>query len=113
MGNIVLTSYVPVKYKAGYSGGIGRAEQIHVVRQISNKAADSGDMNILVKEIISQGQMVRDIVEQRLREHRMEDEQMLRMVVADTEKEDRLEAMARMKASWLRSNRKDELTVSG
>ena len=33
MGNIVLPSYVPVKYKAGYSGGIGRAEQIQVVRQ--------------------------------------------------------------------------------
>ena len=45
-----------------------------LVVEISNKAADSVDMNILVKEIISQGQMVRDIGEHRLREHRMEDE---------------------------------------
>ena len=33
MGYIVLPSYVPVNYKAGYSGGIGRAEQIQMVRQ--------------------------------------------------------------------------------
>ena len=53
---------------------VARRMMGELIIEISNKAADSGDMNILVKEIISQGQMVRDIVEQRLREHRMEDD---------------------------------------
>ena len=71
-----------------------------LIEEISDNAADSGDLNILLKDIISRGQVARDIVEQRLRYHRMEDEQVLRMVVADAEKDDRLEAMAKRKAAW-------------
>ena len=38
-----------------------------LIEEITNNAADSGDLNIMLKDIISRGQVARDIVEQRLR----------------------------------------------
>ena len=65
-----------------------------LVAELSDKATESGNMNILVRGILSQGQMGRDQVEQRLRKSRMDDEHVLRLVVADAVREERLEQYA-------------------
>ena len=70
-----------------------------LVEEISSKAADCGDLNIILRDIISRGQDARYMVEQRLRYQRMEEEKVLRLVVADAEKEDRLEAIIIIKAN--------------
>ena len=68
--------------------------------ELIDTAGAVGIMKTLVQEIIDQSQVIRDQVEQRLRKSRLEEEQVLRLVVADAAREERLEDMARKRAAW-------------
>ena len=63
-------------------------------------AGATGSINILVKEIVNQGQSVRNQVEQRLKSNRLEEELILKLVVLDAEREERLRDTVRKRAAW-------------
>ena len=72
--------------------GVERAVTCSMVGALLEEVVDTarvvGSMNIMVQEIIDQGQVIRDQVEQRLRRSRLEEEQVLRLVVADAVREE-------------------------
>jgi hypothetical protein len=68
--------------------------------EMVDTAGSVGCMNVIVKEIINLGQVTRDQVEQKLRKNRLEDERIIRLVVADASREERLEDMARKQDAW-------------
>ena len=57
-------------------------------------------MNILMKEIVIQGHVVRNQVERRLILSRLEEELVMYLVVSDAEREERLEDTAKKRAAW-------------
>ena len=83
--------------------GLERAVTCSMVGALLEDVIDTsgvvGSMNIMVKGIIDQGQVIRDQVEQKLRKSRLEDEQVLRLVVADAVSEERFDDMARKQAA--------------
>ena len=70
-----------------------------LVDEMVNKEGAVGSLNIMILEIINQGQEIRDQVERRLRMSRLKEEQILRLVVANVARDERLEDMARKRAA--------------
>ena len=72
------------------------------VGEVVDKAGAVGHLNNIIIEIIDQGQEVRDLVERRLRNDRLKEVQILKMVIADVARDERLEDRARKRAAWLK-----------
>ena len=61
-------------------------------------------MNIIITEILSHGQEVRDKVERRLRSARMQEEHIMKVMIADVARDERLGERAGKRLAWLEKN---------
>ena len=58
--------------------------------EIVEKAAVPGQLNIIITDILDQGQEARDKVERMLRSARMKDEHIIKMMLADIARDENL-----------------------
>ena len=72
-----------------------------IVTEIVDKAAVTGQLNIIITDILDQGQEARDKVERMLRSARMKDEHIMKVMLADIARDDRLEDRAKKRLAWL------------
>ena len=54
------------------------------------RAGATGHLNNIIKEIIDQGQDMRNIVERRLRNDRLKEEQIMKMMIVDVAREEEM-----------------------
>ena len=54
-----------------------------IITEVVDKAAVTGQLNIIITDILDQGQEVRDKVERRLRSARMQEEHIMKVMIAD------------------------------
>ena len=85
--------------------GVRRASAVSMVGSLVGevvcRAGATGHLNNIIKEIIDQGQDIRNIVGRRLRNDRLKEEQIMKMMIADVAREERLEDRARKIAARL------------
>ena len=72
-----------------------------LVAEVLERAGVAGHLNNIILEIVNYGQEVRDRVERRLRNERLKEELSMKMMLAEIDREERLQEKARKKAAWL------------
>ena len=60
-----------------------------------------GHLNNIILEIVNYGQEVRNKVERRLRNDRLKEEQIMKVMLAEIARDERLEEKAKKRAAWL------------
>ena len=70
-----------------------------LLEEVANKAVEDGNMNIIVKDVEEYGQAFRNRVEEPLKSRRRTEEAIMRALVEDGEREQRIEEVGRRKLS--------------
>ena len=85
--------------------GVGRASSAimmeSLVAEMVERAGVAGHLNNIILEIVNYGQEVRDRVGRRLRNERLKEELSMKMMLAEMDREERLQEKAKKKAARL------------
>ena len=79
-----------------------------LVGEVVERAGMAGHLNNIILEIVNYGQEARNKIERRLRNDRLKEEQIMKVMLAEIARDERLDEKAKKRAAWLDNYYKKE-----